>query len=273
MRDLEGFVMSISRMVVSTFLLLVTSVLLGGCSLTPSKKCSEGRTDVDGICVSYEQADFISCANSQSIELGKEIKNSFKASAGHLGTKVDAEKQVIEEVYKKYTATDDIKKVVIEKCLEFARLLNDKSSENLTKKSEAKPKQKKSDLTTPIQKVYVGQYSVDLYGCRQFDDSIKCFFTVMKEEGGNVFIHRASKRGTSTIYYDNGESKVAHKVRIANSETIRSGVKFRLPPKIPIKSYVEFRGVKTVSLQLLEIGVNINEYRKAQYARFENIKL
>ncbi|GMM90176.1 hypothetical protein [Vibrio fortis] len=260
------------------YLMPFLAFLIVGCSSVPEKEtsnCANGTTDVDGICVSQEWANFISCVNSQSVDLSKEIKSSYNASVSYLGSSIQGGKEAVENINKKYSASDDVKKIVINKCGEMTGFLSSGVQSTLKKSSPTLPEKitKPVEPVEPIDTVVSNGYIYDLYSCNNIGRNLKCNFTIMSENRNQAHFHRQTRNGSSNIYYSNGDVATAYKISLGKASSIKERFGIRLAPGVPIKGSIEFLGVNTSSIQMLEISVATTVLHIPQYARFSNIKV
>ena len=143
--------------------------------------------------------------------------------------------------------------------------INSNNKKNITNKASNTEAKSSSKIS------YVGPYTVELLDCASEAGKIKCNFTIMIEDGGEAYFHRKSHKGTSLIYLPNGVAKGAYKLNIGNAGGTKERFGVRLPPDVPIRGSVEFRGVNTKSIKLLELGVARTVLHNPQYARFRDI--
>jgi len=99
--------------------ILTITVTVWGCSSTPKKTvnpCSDGRTELDGTCVSQEIADYVSCVRAQGTQLGTQKSQSISADVGYIGINASAAKEISEKLEKKYMASDKAMLAIIDQC-------------------------------------------------------------------------------------------------------------------------------------------------------------
>lgn len=107
-------------MLYKVFFITTIMLILFGCSTPPKNQatnlCGNGRTDLDGVCVRQDVADFASCVRSQSAELGQEENKSLSAEVGYLGVNVSGASELRKKLSKKYSASDEVMMQIINRC-------------------------------------------------------------------------------------------------------------------------------------------------------------
>jgi hypothetical protein len=82
----------------------------------PSVSCPEGRTLLDGVCVSESVADYVACVRAQGAQLGGAKQQQISADVGTVGVKASAAAQVSENLEKKYAASDATMLEIVKSC-------------------------------------------------------------------------------------------------------------------------------------------------------------
>lgn len=119
--------------------ILIFCISLYGCSAPSAKDqvgCGNGRTILDGVCVAQDVADYVSCVRAQGVELGSEKSKSLRADAGAFGVSVSAANEVAEKLSKKYSASDKVMMVVIERCSTISGNYQSKVKSNLNERTD-----------------------------------------------------------------------------------------------------------------------------------------
>jgi hypothetical protein len=73
----------------------------------PVSRCGVDRTELDGVCVSNQVADYVSCVRAQGAELGSEQSKKLVADASFVGVGAGGAAEAKETLEKKYTAASD----------------------------------------------------------------------------------------------------------------------------------------------------------------------
>lgn len=105
--------------IASIVALIVTSASAPSCGAglnQTSITCSEGRTLLDGVCVSEQVADYVSCVRAQGAQLGAEKGQKISAEVGYLGAKAGGAAELNETLQKKYSASDTAMLAIIQAC-------------------------------------------------------------------------------------------------------------------------------------------------------------
>ena len=99
--------------------LTLTAVLQSGCGAglnQTSITCPEGRTLLDGVCVSEAVADYVACVRAQGAQLEAAKNEEISAEAGYLGVRAGGAAELSERLEKKYTASDEAMMAIIAMC-------------------------------------------------------------------------------------------------------------------------------------------------------------
>lgn len=93
-------------------------MLTCACGASPprSSACATNRTEVDGVCVSDEVADYISCVRAQGAQLARDRRQSLSAAAGYEGTKAQDAGEVRDALEKRYSTSDSNTLEIIRTC-------------------------------------------------------------------------------------------------------------------------------------------------------------
>jgi hypothetical protein len=104
------------RIFVLVFFTLLLSV---GCTATQKERrlaCSAGTTDLDGVCVRQEVADYVSCVRAQGTELDSSKRKALSAEAGYLAIKARGAEEVSSSLKRRYEASDAAMLAIIDNC-------------------------------------------------------------------------------------------------------------------------------------------------------------
>lgn len=85
---------------------LISVGACGGGAANQSK-CGANRTEVDGVCVSNQVADYVACIRSQGAQLGSDRSSKLSADASFAGAHAGGASEAKETLEKKYAATSD----------------------------------------------------------------------------------------------------------------------------------------------------------------------
>ena len=79
--------------------------------------CSQGRTLLDGVCVSEQVADYVSCVRAQGgAQLGAERGQKLSADVGSMGVRAGGAAELNETLQKKYSASDQTMLAIVQAC-------------------------------------------------------------------------------------------------------------------------------------------------------------
>jgi hypothetical protein len=85
----------------------------GGLNHT-SVTCSQGRTLLDGVCVSEQIADYVSCVRAQGAQLGAEKGQKLSAEVGYGGVRAGGAAELNEALQKKYSGSDETMLAIVQ---------------------------------------------------------------------------------------------------------------------------------------------------------------
>lgn len=78
--------------------------------------CSQGRTLLDGVCVSEQVADYVSCVRAQGAQLGAEKGQKLSAEVGTVGLRAGGAAELNETLQKKYAGSDQTMLAIVQAC-------------------------------------------------------------------------------------------------------------------------------------------------------------
>lgn len=78
--------------------------------------CSQGRTLLDGVCVSEQVADYVSCVRAQGAQLGSERGQKLSADVGSLGVRAGGAAELNETLQKRYSVSDQAMLAIVQAC-------------------------------------------------------------------------------------------------------------------------------------------------------------